>query len=82
MSRPFLLNLSREIFCVMGVNFQFLSRAIQGVSRAFLDSKIVTDEIFRHGHFFPTLSRGRKKVSRVKEKNTGKNIFKNCVFFS
>ena len=46
MSRPFLQNLSRAIFCVMGVNFQFLSRAIQSVSRAFLDSKIVTGEIW------------------------------------
>ena len=71
---PFFTKFVTGNFLCHGVNFQFLSRA-------FLDSKIVKGEILRHGHFFPKLSRGRKKVSRVKEKNTGKNIFKNWVFF-
>ena len=71
---PFFTKFVTGNFLCHGVNFQFLSRA-------FLDSKIVKGEILRHGHFFPKLSRGRKKVSRVKEKNTGKHIFKNWVFF-
>ena len=66
----------------MGENVQFLSRAIQIVSRVFLGSKIVTGEILRHWRFFPKLARGGKKVSRMKEKNTGKNISKNVAFFS
>ena len=42
----------------------------------------VTGKILRHGRFFPRLSWARKKVSRMKEKNTGKNISKNLAFFS
>ena len=42
----------------------------------------VTGKILRHGRFFPRLSWARKKVSRMKEKNTGKNICKNLGFFS
>ena len=75
MSRPFSLNLSRAIFCVMGVNLQFVSLAIQSVSREFLGSKICHGRNFASRALFSKIVTGTQKSVTVERKKTVEKIY-------